>query len=77
MKLQKELERLKTVETKIMKEKQKTKEQEKAITKLETSLAETKSELDKTQVRCLGSPLFYNLIVLILLNRCGTARGWG
>ena len=51
VKLQKELERLKNVETKMMKEKQKTKEQEKTIAKLEATLVETKAELDKTQVR--------------------------
>ena len=62
VKLQKELERLKNVETKMMKEKQKTKEQEKTIAKLEAKLVETKAELDKTQVR----PKYFSYFCLVV-----------
>lgn len=47
--LQKELERLDSVELKLSKEKQKCKEQEKRLTQLETELTETRRELDRAQ----------------------------
>lgn len=53
VKLQKELEKFKSLETNLKKEKQKSKEQEKTIIKLEQELVDVRAELDKTQVSSL------------------------